>query len=59
MTTIADFSANRLDGTPEDLAAYKGKVVEGLYKGLSGLVKSRGIDVVNGFGRLVDLPRLG
>ena len=27
MTTLADFSANRLDGTPEDLAAYKGKVV--------------------------------
>jgi glutathione peroxidase len=27
MTTIADFSATRLDGTPEDLAAYKGKVV--------------------------------
>lgn len=33
--------------------AYKGKVVEGLYKGLSGLVKSRGIEVVQGTGRLV------
>ena len=33
--------------------AYKGKVVEGLYKGLSGLVKSRGIEVVQGWGRLV------
>jgi len=33
--------------------AYKGKVVEGLYKGLSGLVKSRGIEVVQGTGTLV------
>ncbi len=33
--------------------AYKGKVVEGLYKGLSGLVKSRGIEVVQGAGVLV------
>jgi dihydrolipoamide dehydrogenase len=33
--------------------AYKGKVVEGLYKGLSGLVKSRSIEVVQGTGRLV------
>jgi dihydrolipoamide dehydrogenase len=32
---------------------YKGKVVEGLFKGLSGLVKSRGIEVVQGSGRLV------
>ncbi len=32
--------------------AYKGKVVDGLYKGLSGLVKSRGIEVVQGSGRL-------
>jgi dihydrolipoamide dehydrogenase len=33
--------------------AYKNKVVEGLYKGLSGLVKSRKIEVVEGSGRLV------
>jgi dihydrolipoamide dehydrogenase len=33
--------------------AYKDKVVEGLYKGLSGLVKSRGIEVVQASGRLV------
>jgi dihydrolipoamide dehydrogenase len=33
--------------------AYKGKIVEGLYKGLSGLVKSRNIEVVQGYGRLV------
>jgi dihydrolipoamide dehydrogenase len=33
--------------------AYKNKVVEGLYKGLSGLVKSRGIEVVQGTGKLV------
>jgi dihydrolipoamide dehydrogenase len=33
--------------------AYKGKVVEGLYKGLAGLVKSRNIEVVQGHGRLV------
>ena len=32
---------------------YKDKVVEGLYKGLSGLVKSRGIEVVQGTGKLV------
>jgi len=39
-----------------DLAAvnaYKGKVVEGLFKGLTGLVKSRKIEVVQGHGRLV------
>jgi dihydrolipoamide dehydrogenase len=39
-----------------DVAAvnsYKDKVVEGLYKGLSGLVKSRGIEVVQGTGTLV------
>ncbi len=33
--------------------AYKGKVVEGLFKGLTGLVKSRNIEVVQGTGRLV------
>jgi len=33
--------------------AYKDKVVEGLYKGLTGLVKSRKIEVVAGHGRLV------
>ena len=32
--------------------AYKDKVVEKLYKGLSGLVKSRKIEVVNGSGKL-------
>jgi len=32
---------------------YKDKVVEGLFKGLTGLVKSRGIEVVQGHGRLV------
>ncbi len=32
---------------------YKNKVVEGLFKGLTGLVKSRGIEVVQGHGRLV------
>jgi dihydrolipoamide dehydrogenase len=32
---------------------YKDKVVEGLYKGLTGLVKSRGIETVSGVGRLV------
>jgi dihydrolipoamide dehydrogenase len=32
--------------------AYKDKVVDRLYKGLSGLVKSRKIEVVNGSGRL-------
>ena len=33
--------------------AYKDKVVEGLYKGLTGLVKSRSIEVVQGTGKLV------
>ncbi|MDP9181720.1 MAG: dihydrolipoyl dehydrogenase [Actinomycetota bacterium] len=42
--------------TGVDMAAvngYKDKVVEGLYKGLSGLVKSRNIEVVQGTGKLV------
>ena len=33
--------------------AYKGKVVEGLYKGLTGLVKSRKVETIRGIGRLV------
>ena len=33
--------------------AYKGKVVEGLFKGLTGLVASRKVEVVQGHGRLV------
>jgi dihydrolipoamide dehydrogenase len=33
--------------------AYKGKVVEGLYKGLTGLVKSRRIETIQGTGKLV------
>ena len=33
--------------------SYKDKVVEGLYKGLTGLVKSRKIETVQGTGRLV------
>ena len=33
--------------------AYKDKVVEGLYKGLTGLVKSRKIEIVQGTGNLV------
>ncbi len=36
-----------------EVNAYKDKVVAGLYKGLSGLVKSRKIEVVEGSGRLV------
>ncbi len=32
---------------------YKDSVIGGLYKGLQGLVKSRGITVVEGYGRLV------
>jgi dihydrolipoamide dehydrogenase len=34
--------------------AYKDGVVQRMYKGLQGLVKSRGIDLVQGSGRLVD-----
>jgi dihydrolipoamide dehydrogenase len=33
--------------------AYKDKVVTGNWKGLTGLIKSRGIDIIEGFGRLV------
>ena len=33
--------------------AYKDKVVEGLYKGLTGLVKSRKIETIQGTGKLV------
>ena len=33
--------------------SYKDKVVEGLFKGLTGLVKSRKIEVVQGTGKLV------
>jgi dihydrolipoamide dehydrogenase len=47
-----------VNGTFEsvDMAAvnsYKDKVVEGLFKGLTGLVKSRNIEVVQGTGKLV------
>jgi dihydrolipoamide dehydrogenase len=34
--------------------ARKNQIVDGLVKGLSGLLKTRGIDVHNGFGRIVD-----
>lgn len=33
--------------------AYKGKVVDKMFKGLSGLIKSRGIEVFEGAGKLV------
>ncbi|MBX6388284.1 MAG: dihydrolipoyl dehydrogenase [Frankia sp.] len=33
--------------------AYKDSVVSGLFKGLTGLIRARGIEVVDGFGRLV------
>ncbi|CAJ63791.1 MULTISPECIES: dihydrolipoyl dehydrogenase [Frankia] len=33
--------------------SYKDSVIAGLFKGLTGLIKSRGIEVVEGFGRLV------
>jgi dihydrolipoamide dehydrogenase len=36
-----------------EVNSYKDKVVSGLYKGLTGLVKSRKIEVVEGTGRLV------
>jgi dihydrolipoamide dehydrogenase len=36
-----------------EVNAYKDKVVAGLFKGLTGLVKSRKIEVVQGHGRLV------
>src|SRR3954454_15924438 len=37
----------------EGVNAYRDKVVSTMYRGLSGLVKSRGITVVEGEGRLV------
>jgi dihydrolipoamide dehydrogenase len=33
--------------------AYKDKVVTGNWKGLTGLIKGRGIDIIEGFGKLV------
>jgi dihydrolipoamide dehydrogenase len=36
-----------------EVNSYKDKVVEGLFKGLTGLVKSRKIEVVQGHGKLV------
>ena len=47
--TGASFDAVDMTG----VNAYKDKVVEGLFKGLTGLVASRGIEVVRGSGRLV------
>ena len=35
------------------LNSYKNNVIQRMYKGLTGLVASRGVDVVNGWGRLV------
>ena len=34
--------------------ARKNRIVDGLVKGLSGLLKARGVDVIDGFGRIVD-----
>ncbi len=43
-----------LDGIDIDgVNAYKDKVVTGNWKGLTGLIKSRGIDTIQGYGRLV------
>ena len=51
----AQFGVNATFGSVDLPAvnAYKNKVVEGLYKGLAGLVKSRNIEVVAGNGTLV------
>ena len=35
------------------LNSYKDGVIQRMYKGLTGLVASRGVDTVNGWGRLV------
>ena len=58
VTVIKEAAQFGVNGTFEsvDMAAvntYKGKVVEGLFKGLTGLVKSRNIEVVQGAGKLV------
>jgi dihydrolipoamide dehydrogenase len=58
VTVIKEAAQFGVNGTFEsvDMAAvnaYKDKVVEGLFKGLTGLVKSRKIEVVQGTGRLV------
>nr|WP_275587024.1 dihydrolipoyl dehydrogenase [Arcanobacterium pluranimalium] len=37
----------------EALNSYKAGVIEGLYKGLTGLIGSRGIETIQGWGRLV------
>ncbi len=36
------------------LNAYKNTVIERMYKGLTGLVDSRGVETIHGWGRLVD-----
>jgi dihydrolipoamide dehydrogenase len=41
-----------------EVNTYKDKVVSGLYKGLTGLVKSRKIEVLEGSGRLVSPTRV-
>jgi dihydrolipoamide dehydrogenase len=58
VTVIKEAAQFGVNGTFEsvDMAAvnaYKDKVVEGLFKGLTGLVKSRKIEVVQATGRLV------
>jgi len=58
VTVIKEAAQFGVNGTFDsvDITAvngYKDKVVEGLYKGLTGLVKSRNIETVRGSGRLV------
>ncbi len=51
-----------VDGVGFDFAqavAYKDKIVERLTKGLSTLLKQRGVDVITGRGRLIDANTVG
>ncbi len=52
----SEFGVNTGDSSIDWPAALdrKNKVVDGLVKGLSGLLKARGVDVVDGIGRLAD-----
>ncbi|KPM54621.1 dihydrolipoamide dehydrogenase [Frankia sp. R43] len=56
--TVADSAAFGVHATlggidPAGVARYRDSVVDGLYKGLTGLVHSRGIEVVAGAGQVV------
>ena len=52
----AEFGVHTSDASIDWAAALdrKNKIVDGLVRGLSGLLRSRNVDVIDGFGRLAD-----